>query len=69
MVILLYLITEASPADASINPVRMEIVVVFPAPLCPKSANICPWYIVNESPSTAFLPLGYTLERFRIFRL
>jgi len=32
--------TEAFPFVASIRPVSMEIVVVLPAPLCPRRAKI-----------------------------
>ena len=32
--------TSAYPEVGSSNPVRIDNVVVFPAPLCPNSANI-----------------------------
>jgi len=32
--------TSALPEVGEIKPLSIEIVVVFPAPLCPKSANI-----------------------------
>ena len=37
-------------------PVRMEMVVVLPAPLCPSNAVICPRRAANCKPSTAVLP-------------
>ena len=49
--------TEAVPEVAGYIPVRIDIVVVFPAPLCPSKAKICPLYIVNETSLTASLPL------------
>ena len=39
-------------------PVSMDIVVVFPAPLCPSKAVICPLYMSKLRLSTAFLGGG-----------
>jgi len=38
-------------------PFSIEIVVVFPAPLCPNNTKIYELYIVKFKLSTAFLPL------------
>ena len=48
-------ITSAFPEVGLRSPVSIDKVVVFPAPLCPKSANICPLYIVMFTPLTASL--------------
>ena len=40
-------------------PVRTLNVVDFPAPLCPKSAIICPSNARNETSSTATKPSPY----------
>lgn len=47
--------TLALPYCGSINPVSIDKVVVFPAPLWPRSANIYPLYIVKSTPFTAIL--------------
>jgi hypothetical protein len=49
---------------AKCPPVSIDIVVVFPAPLCPRSAVICPSYILNETLSTANLLLPNRFVRF-----
>jgi len=59
--------TSAFPSVGSINPVNIDNVVVFPAPLCPKSANIYPLYIVRSNPFTAFLSPNYFFK-FLIFK-
>jgi hypothetical protein len=44
--------------------VRIEIVVVFPAPFGPSSAKNCPDSTSKLTPSTAFtVPLRYRLTR------
>ena len=48
----------------SINPVNIDNVVVFPAPLCPKRANIYPLYIVKLAPLTAILFPKYFFKFF-----
>mmetsp|Transcript_36033 Transcript_36033/g.87525 ORF Transcript_36033/g.87525 Transcript_36033/m.87525 type:complete len:272 (-) Transcript_36033:820-1635(-) len=52
---------RASPADGAISPVSIEMVVVFPAPLAPSSAVICPAHISRSSECTA-TPRGHTLR-------
>jgi len=47
-------------------PVSIDIVVVFPAPLCPSSAVICPSYILHETLLTAILLLPNRLLKFLI---
>lgn len=37
--------TVASPAEGGKSPMSMFMVVDLPAPLCPSSAVICPWYL------------------------
>ena len=48
------------------NPVRIDMVVVLPAPLCPSRAVICPLNKFSVSPSTATLePLEpWPIQRF-----
>lgn len=41
---------KAVPADGAVRPVRILNSVVFPAPLCPSIAVICPSYIVRFIP-------------------
>ena len=55
--------TKASPPLGSTPPVNICIVVVFPAPLCPKRAVISPRYISTVSPSTALTSVPYTFRR------
>mmetsp|Transcript_19975 Transcript_19975/g.36281 ORF Transcript_19975/g.36281 Transcript_19975/m.36281 type:complete len:217 (-) Transcript_19975:1716-2366(-) len=56
--------TKAVPDEGATIPVSMEMVVVLPAPLCPKRAVTWPLYIDKDSPSTAvFVPK--VLDRFR----
>ena len=43
----------AAPPSCLIMPVSTEMVVVFPAPLCPRSAVICPLRAAKQRPSTA----------------
>ena len=45
----------AEPDVGGKRPVRIDMVVVFPAPLWPSKAVICPLYICSDSPSTATL--------------
>ena len=52
--------TVISPAVESIRPVSIEIVVVFPAPLCPSKAVIYPSYISKFKSSTALTPSSYS---------
>jgi hypothetical protein len=52
---ILLLLTCADPEVGGNSPVRMDIVVVLPAPLCPRSAVICPLYMLSVNPSTATL--------------
>ncbi len=52
------------PPSASINVVRMLIVVVLPEPLAPSSAKTVPRLTVNETSSSTGTPL-YPLTRFR----
>lgn len=47
--------TFAFPNEGSINPVSIDKVVVFPAPLWPSKANIYPLYIFKLTPFTAAL--------------
>lgn len=47
--------TDALPLLGSNNPVSIDMVVVLPAPLWPRSANIYPLYIVMLVLSTATL--------------
>lgn len=47
--------TSAQPSLGSMRPVSMEMVVVLPAPLCPKRAKIYPLYMVRFVPPTAVL--------------
>ena len=54
--------TFALPSDGSINPVNIDSVVVFPAPLWPSSANICPLYRVKSNPFTAILSPKFFLS-------
>ena len=45
-----------SPIHVNVaQPVRMDMVVVFPAPLCPSRAVICPLYMFRLRSSTATL--------------
>ncbi len=55
-VIISSLKTYAEPLENSNIPVSIDIVVVFPAPLCPNSTEIWFLYIVNDKFSTAYLP-------------
>jgi hypothetical protein len=48
--------TLAYPEVGSSKPVRIEMVVVLPAPLCPNKAKICPSYIVILVSLTASFP-------------
>jgi len=59
--------TVALPLLASNRPVNIEIVVVFPAPLCPSKAKIYPLYIVILVSSTATLSPNTFLKP-RIFK-
>lgn len=52
---ILFPLTCAEPEEGGKRPVRMDIVVVFPAPLWPSNAVIWPLYIWSDSPSTATL--------------
>ena len=52
---ILFPLTWAEPEDGGKRPVRIDIVVVFPAPLWPSNAVICPLYICSDRPSTATL--------------
>ena len=54
-VIILFPLMCAVPEDAGNKPVSIDIVVVFPAPLCPNRAVIWPLKIFSESSSTATL--------------
>lgn len=45
----------AEPDVGGKRPVRIDMVVVFPAPLWPSKAVICPLYIWSDNPSTATL--------------
>lgn len=45
--------TWAEPEVGGKRPVKMDIVVVFPAPLWPSNAVIWPLYMFRVSPSTA----------------
>mmetsp|Transcript_118809 Transcript_118809/g.379002 ORF Transcript_118809/g.379002 Transcript_118809/m.379002 type:complete len:206 (+) Transcript_118809:3456-4073(+) len=45
--------TRTSPAVCASIPVKIAIVVLFPAPLCPSRQKHSPWYIVRLRPSTA----------------
>lgn len=58
-----WLFTMTFPPVFSINPVRRDIVVVFPAPLCPRRQNI--WFPnrVREISSTAVM-FGNFLDNF-----
>ena len=58
--------TEASPLEALSNPVSMEIVVVFPAPLCPSRTEISLLYNENDIPFTAFIPFEKDFFKFFI---
>ena len=49
------------------SPVSNDRVVVFPAPLCPKRANICPLYIVMLTPLTATLSPNF-FTKFLIYK-
>ena len=53
---------KAVPPLGSSRPVSIDIVVVLPAPLWPRRANICPLNISSERSLTAYFPPGYTLE-------
>lgn len=54
-VIILFPLMCAEPEVGGKRPVKIEMVVVFPAPLWPSRAVICPLYICSDSPSTATL--------------
>ena len=45
----------AEPDEGGNKPVSIDIVVVFPAPLCPRRAVIWPLKMFSESSSTATL--------------
>ena len=57
------------PPLISYNPVRIEIKVVFPAPLCPRSEKIWPFRSLKLIESRACFPSGYVLLRFQIQRI
>ena len=46
---------EMLPEPAT-TPLKQRSSVVFPAPLTPRTASICPGSIVNETPSSARTP-------------
>ena len=54
----------AEPLVAYKSPVSIEMVVVFPAPLCPSKANICPLYIDTFEFSTATFSPKVFLKHF-----
>ena len=57
--------TCAEPEVGGNRPVKMDIVVVFPAPLWPSNAVIWPLYMFSVSPSTATLePVEPWRERY-----
>ena len=68
-VLMLRLLMNASPPVASSMPVSMEIVVVFPAPLCPSNAETCPGTNVTDKSSTATTPLSKVFFKPRILTL
>ena len=43
----------ADPEEGGNRPVKIDIVVVFPAPLCPRRAVIWPLKMFSERSSTA----------------
>ena len=54
-VIILFPLMCAEPEEGGYKPVNIDIVVVFPAPLCPRRAVIWPLKMFSESSSTATL--------------
>ena len=68
-VLMLRLLMNASPPVASSMPVSMEMVVVFPAPLCPSNAETCPGTNVTDKSSTATTPLSKVFFKPRILTL
>ena len=54
-VIILFPSMWAEPEEGGNKPVNIDIVVVFPAPLCPRRAVIWPLKMLSESSSTATL--------------
>ena len=57
--------TKISPSSNSIMPAIALSVVVFPAPLCPMNAQICPASTFKDKLSTATL-LSYFFVKFLI---
>lgn len=58
----------ANPALGRSIPVNIDMVVVLPAPLWPRSAKIWPSYMRTFTPSTARRPLPKVLCRSSIFK-
>src|SRR5205823_3223994 len=56
--------TVTFPPDGLISPSRIWIVVVFPAPLAPRTPTISPRGTVNDTSATATVPSN-SLRRFR----
>ena len=54
-VMILFPLMWAEPEEGGYKPVNIDIVVVFPAPLCPSRAVIWPLKMFSDSSSTATL--------------
>mmetsp|Transcript_39481 Transcript_39481/g.86213 ORF Transcript_39481/g.86213 Transcript_39481/m.86213 type:complete len:215 (-) Transcript_39481:3166-3810(-) len=58
--------TKTSPSVGGKSPVRMAMVVLFPAPLCPRRPRMVPRCISRLIPLRAVFPLRKLLTSFRI---